>query len=67
MPLPSMNSPAVNDLGLGDMLSSQVKDETEEERKKRMREMQERQLMGPGGSLATMSLFGTGGMGGYPR
>lgn len=58
-------SPAVADLGLGDMLGQQVAEETEEARKKRMAQMQERSLMGSGGSLATMSLFGGGMGGGY--
>jgi hypothetical protein len=54
---------AVNDLGLGDMLNQQVAGETEEQRKKRMAEMQQRQAMGPAGSLAVTSLFGPkGGM-----
>lgn len=53
-------SPAVQSLGLGDALKDQVQDETEEQRKKRMRESQERSLMGDTGSLATLYLFGTG-------
>ena len=68
MPLPkdqsSFSSPAVNDLGLGDMLGQQVAGETEEMRKKRIAQMQERSMMGTTGSLATMALFG-GGAGGY--
>lgn len=51
-------SPAVESLGLGDMLGQQVKDETDAERKKRMREIQERSLMGPAGTPATLALFG---------
>lgn len=65
MPLPMKSaglSPAVADLGLGDLLGQQVKDETDEERKKRMKEMQDRQMSGPGGSPATQALFG--GLGG---
>lgn len=51
-------------LGLGDMLTEQVADETEEARKKRMLEAQQRQMLGPTGSLAVTSLFGpTGGAG----
>lgn len=64
MPLPQNNpgySAAGSDLGLGDMLSKQVSDETDEERKKRMAQMQQRQLMGPAGSLAVTSLFGANG------
>lgn len=60
---------AIDALGLGDMLSQQVRDETDEQRKKRMAEMQQRSLMGSAGSLATSMLFGRGagtgaGMGG---
>lgn len=53
-------SPAVSDLGLGDMLGQQVSGETDEIRKKRMAQMQDRQMMGPAGSPATMALFGAG-------
>jgi hypothetical protein len=65
--LPGMSTGvAVNDLGLGGMLREQVSSETEEQRKKRVKEMQDRSLMGSaGGSLATGMLFGgSGGMGG---
>lgn len=56
-------SPASADLGLGDMLGRQVEGETEEMRKKRMAELQQKQLMGPAGSMAMTSLFGPrGGM-----
>ena len=55
---------AVADLGLGDMLSLQVADETEEQRRKRMEQMQNRALA-PAGSPATLALFG--GMGGLSR
>jgi len=51
---------AASDLGLG--LQSQVQDETDEQRKKRMALMQQQQLLGPAGSLAVNSIFG--GMGG---
>lgn len=69
--MPTMNSrmsgvsPAVADLGLGagDRLVMQVKDETEEQRRQRIREFQERELMGGSGSLATFSLFGGSGAG----
>jgi RecA/RadA recombinase len=54
-------SPAANDLGLGDMLGQQVAGETEEQRKKRMLELQQRRQMGPTGSLAVTSLFGANG------
>lgn len=70
MPLPSTGmstgvSPAVNDLGLGGMLSDQVAGETEEQRKKRLQEMQQRAMMGPAGTPATMALFGGGLGAGY--
>ena len=57
-------SPASSDLGLGDQLAQQVAGETEEQRKKRMAEMAERQALGPAGSLAVTSLFGMNGAGG---
>ncbi len=68
MPLPP-NSAAANDLGLGDQLAQQVAGETEEMRKKRMAELQQKQMLGPAGSLAVTSLFGargTIGPGGMP-
>lgn len=73
MPLPGLGAglmgSAINDLGLGDMLRDEVVDETEELRKKRMREQQNRGLMGPsGGALAPQMLYGSvtgGGLGGY--
>lgn len=43
--------------GLGSVLSDQVGDETEELRKKRLLQSQ---LLGPGGSAASASLFGSG-------
>lgn len=56
-------SPAAASLGLGgDALSQQANDETEEERKKRIKQIQERGLMG--GSLATSMLFGGAGAAG---
>lgn len=54
-------SPAGIALGLGDMLSQQVVGETEEARKKRMAELQQKQQLGPSGSLAVTSLFGPNG------
>lgn len=62
---PNGLSPAGSDLGLGSMLQEQVAGETEEQRKKRMLQMQERQAMGPAGSPATLALFG--GLGGLGR
>jgi hypothetical protein len=58
MPLSSGLSPAVSDLGLGDMLGQQVAGETDEERKKRMALMQQNRLLGPAASPAVASLFG---------
>lgn len=69
MPMPAMStlglSPAGSDLGLGDMLADQVAGETEEQRKRRMQELQQRRLMGPAGTPATLALFG--GAGGFSR
>lgn len=56
MPLPKPSSglsPAGADLGLGDMLGGQVKDETEELRKKRMAQQQQGQY-----GAAAYSLLG---------
>lgn len=55
-------SAAAGDLGLGGMLRDQVQNETEEERRKRMGQLQEMQTLGTGGSLAVNSLFGSKGM-----
>lgn len=66
MPLPRQPysaTPALNDLGLGNMLSQQVAGETDEMRKKRMLEMQQRSAMG--GLAATNALF-PGGFGAGP-
>lgn len=62
MPLPAnpMMSAAATDLGLGDMLRDQVGEETEETRKKRMLEQQQRSLMGSGGSPAASMLYPNG-------
>lgn len=57
-PMSTGVSPAVQSLGLGGMLSDQVKAETDEERKKRMKQMQDQSLMGSAGSPATAALFG---------
>lgn len=60
--LPKANSGAIGDLGLGDMLAQQVAGETDDQRKKRMAQIAEKQALGPAGSLAVTSLFGmTGG------
>lgn len=64
MPLPTLSegmSPAVADLGLGGMLGEQVSDETEEQRKKRMQQIQLNQVMGPEQSLAARTIFGNAG------
>lgn len=60
MAMPGL-SPASADLGLGGQLSQQVAGETEEQRKKRLAELQQRQQLGPEGSLAVTSLFGMNG------
>jgi len=63
----------LGDSGLGTMLQDQVAGETEEQRKRRMKEMQQRNMMGglAGSSLAVQSLFGSsftgGGIGGGTR
>lgn len=69
---PLMNtglSPAASDLGmgLGDMLQDQVAGETDEQRKRRMREQQQAGLMpaGTASSPASLALFG--GMGGLSK
>ncbi len=54
-------SSAASDLGLGDQLGQQVADETEEMRKKRMLELQQKQQLGPAGSMSVTSLFGMNG------
>jgi hypothetical protein len=67
MPLPQNNtglSPASSDLGLGGTLATQVAGETEEQRKKRMAELQQQQLLGPAGSMSVTSLFGSRGSSG---
>lgn len=51
-------SPAAADLGLGGVLADQVRDESDEARKKRMREMGL-------GSAAAPDLLGLGAMGAY--
>lgn len=62
MPSPNpLQSAAANDLGLGSDLASQVAGETEEMRKKRLLEMQQKQQLGPAGSMAVTSLFGMNG------
>ena len=51
---------ALTDLGLGDLLADEVRDETEELRKKRMRQQQNQGLLGPsGGALAPQMLYGS--------
>jgi hypothetical protein len=63
---PAGQSLGLNLPGLGDALGDQTADQTEELRKKRMLELQQRQLLGPGGSAAASSLFGSAlsGLGG---
>jgi hypothetical protein len=63
-PMSPGTSPAVQSLGLGGMLQNQVTSETDDERKRRIKQMQEESLMGTSGSPATMALFGgSGGLG----
>lgn len=57
----SASGSAASDLGLGDQLSAQVAGETDEQRKKRLAQMQQAQLLGPAGSMAVASLFGAKG------
>ena len=57
MMLPQLSAAAA-ELGLGDMLSEQVSDETKEMRKKRMQQMQMNQVAGPQASLAVKTIFG---------
>lgn len=65
MAMPGL-SPAAASLGLGDKLASQVSGETDEQRKKKMADMQAAKLAGPMASLAVTSLFGAnGGRGEY--
>lgn len=52
-------SPASSDLGLGGALVEQVKDQTDEERKKRQRREQEMRALGPAASA--LGLMGMGG------
>lgn len=52
---------AVADLGLGAALGQQVAGETDEQRKKRMAQMQQQQMLGPSGSMAVTSLLGPSG------
>jgi hypothetical protein len=52
---------AATDLGLGDALGQQVAGETEEQRKKRMAQIQQAQLLGLSGSMAVTSLLGANG------
>lgn len=56
--MPSVLSAASEALGLGDVLAEQVADETEDQRKKRMAQLQQKQALGPSGSLSVTSLFG---------
>ena len=53
---------AATDLGLGSGLQQQVQNETDEQRRKRMQQIQQQQAMGPAGSLAVTSLFGPTGV-----
>ncbi len=57
----AMSGSAVADLGLGGQLSQQVQDETDEERKRRLAQIRQSQMLGPSGSLAVTSLLGMRG------
>lgn len=46
------------DLGIGLNLQNQTAEQAEDLRKKRLLELQQRQLLGPSGSPAAASLFG---------
>jgi hypothetical protein len=61
--MPLANNPAADALGLGDQLAQQVAGETDEQRKKRMSEMAQKQALGPAGSMSVTSLFGMNGGG----
>jgi len=64
MPLPNNSAgfpSAADSLGLGGDLSQQVKAETDEERKKRMAQIQQQRALGPSGSMAVASIFGPAG------
>lgn len=72
MPMPSSPSlgrmpggipGASEDLGLGTMLADQVTGETEEQRRRRLREMQQSQSAPPGTGQSAASLALFGGMG----
>ena len=62
MPMPFSPAGAqlgLNNLpGLGSMLADQSAESADELRKRRLAELQQRQLLGPGGSAAASSLFG---------
>jgi len=53
-------SPTASDLGLGDALMSQVRDETDDERKKRLQQRKVQALAGPAAQMLGL----TGGLGG---
>lgn len=57
MALPGLGG-AADDLGLGGDLQAQVTNETEEQRKKRMAQIQQQQMLGASGSMAVTSLLG---------
>lgn len=63
MPLDKMTGIATTDLGFGGSLQQQVDGETEEQRRKRLLQQQDRNAMGPAGSPATQALFGGFGAG----
>ncbi len=58
--LPAAGGAAAS-LGLGDQLGQQVAGETDEQRKRRLAQLQQAQLLGPAGSMAATTLLGLGG------
>lgn len=63
MPLVGLTGSATADLGLGGDLQRQVADETDEERRKRLAQMQATKYSGLTASPATQMLFGGRGAG----
>lgn len=68
MPVASSSPiPASTDLGLGSMLSDQVADETDEQKKKRLAQAAQSRLLGmvPGASALGLGSGAGGGFGSY--
>ena len=65
--MPGMAVPGASDLGLGSMLAGDVKDETEDERKKRMAAIAQQRMMGTTAGISSLvpdAYTGMGGLGG---